>query len=65
MKLKLYVWTEFQNDWTAGLAFAIASSEDDARKQIIKEHGTTIYSWGDLEVRPLSKKFAASVSGGG
>ncbi len=66
MKLKLYVWTDFSTDYTEGLAFAIASSESDARKQILKAYGcSSISQWGTLEVRSLNKKFAACVSGGG
>lgn len=37
--LKLYVWEEFCTDYSPGLAFAIAKSEEDAKKQIIKKLG--------------------------
>ena len=32
--LKLYVWPEFQRDYAAGLAFAIAHDSDEARRLI-------------------------------
>lgn len=48
-KLRLFVWTGFCPDYTSGLAFAIAKDETDARKQIEKERGYTIYTWGDLK----------------
>lgn len=63
--LKLYVWTGFSPDYTSGLAVAIASSETDARRQIIKCHGYNPDDWGELSVRPLNKRCAFSVSGGG
>jgi hypothetical protein len=64
-KLKLYVWTGFAPDYTDGLAFAIASSEKDARKQIEVDAGTKVSTWGTLTVRPLSRRFSGSVWGGG
>lgn len=66
-KLKLFVWTGFSSDWTEtnGLAFAIAETEEEARNLVIKEQGGTPDDWGSLEVRPLNKKFATCVSGGG
>ena len=62
--LKLFVWTNFSPDYTAGLAFAIAKDETDARKQIESKRGYEVYSWGDLTIHPLTRKFAASVGGG-
>jgi len=64
-KLKLYVWTNFQPNWSGGLAFAIAASETEARRLIIKEHGYEPGNWGNLEVRRVDRQFAASVAGGG
>jgi hypothetical protein len=34
-KLKLFVWSSFAFNWTAGLAFAIAANEADARKAVM------------------------------
>jgi len=64
-KLKLFVWTGFSPDYTAGLAFAIAEDEDEARHLVIKENGFEPGEWGDLTVLPVNKKIAYSVSGGG
>ncbi len=33
-KLKLYIWQDVLCDYTPGIAFAMASSEDEARQQI-------------------------------
>ena len=63
-KLRLFIWTDFSPDYTSGLAFAIAKDETDARKLIEKEHGDEVYTWGDLEIKPLSRRIARSVSGG-
>lgn len=64
-KLKLYIWTEFEPDYTDGLAFAIAETEEEARELVRKEEeGVKVYDWGKLEVKDISK-CARSVSGGG
>ena len=62
--MKLYIWTNFNPDWSGGLAFAIAKDEKDARQQIVKDRGYEPTDWGDLEVRPLTRRVARSVSGG-
>ncbi len=64
-RLRLFVWTGFSPDYTSGLAFAIAKDETEAKKLIEKTHGYSPSTWGDLEVLPLTKKTAFSVSGGG
>ena len=64
-KLKLYVWTDFDPDYTGGLAFAIAEDETDARKQIIDtESGKYAYNWGDLHIHELDEKTCYVVPGG-
>ena len=65
VKLKLFIWTGFCPDWSSGLAFAIAKDETEAKKLIIKERGMEVYRWGDLEIRPLLRRVARCVSGGG
>lgn len=62
--LRLFVWTDFSPDYTSGLAFAIAKDETDARKQITKQRGYEVYTWGDLKIYPLTKRIARCVSGG-
>ena len=64
-KLRLFIWTGFSPDYTDGLAFAIAKDEADARKQIEKEHGYDIYTWGKLEIERLDRRIARCVAGGG
>ncbi len=64
-KLRLFIWTDFLRDYTGGLAFAIAKDETDAKKLIEKERGCEVYAWGNLEIKPLSRRIARSVSGGG
>ena len=63
--LRLYVWTDFSRDYTGDLAFAVARSEDSARRLVIEKHGFEPHDWGDLTVHPLSKPMAFTVSGGG
>ena len=62
-KLKLYVWTDFCPDWSGGLAVAIARTEEEARKQVIKAY-FNVSDWGTLTVYPLTRRMAAAVSGG-
>ena len=64
-KFKLFIWTSFCPDYTSGLAFAVAKDETDARRQIEKEFGMEPYDWGELEIKPLSRRVARCVSGGG
>jgi hypothetical protein len=35
--MKLYVWDDVLEDYTTGIMFALAESEDDARKQLLAE----------------------------
>jgi hypothetical protein len=65
MKLKLFIWTGFSPDYTDGLAFAIAKDEAEAKKLIEKERGFGAQQWGDLEIRPLTRRVARAVSDGG
>jgi len=63
-KLKLFIWTDFEPNYSGGLAFAIAKDEADAKKLIREEHGFEIRDWGTLEIRSLCYRFAQSVGGG-
>ncbi len=63
--MKLFVWEGFCPDWSGGLAFALANTEKEARKMLIKEHGCEPYEWGTLTVRRSDWRFASCVSGGG
>lgn len=62
--LKLFVWSGFCPDYTDGLAFAVAETEDEARKMIGKARGFDPFEWGDLTVHSLAEKVAFAVSGG-
>lgn len=64
-KLRLFVWEGFAPDYTDGLAFAIAKEEQEARKLVIKSCGYDPSVWGTLTIRPLSRKAAFAVAGGG
>ena len=66
-KYQLYVWNEFNPDYTDGLAFAIARSEEEAKGMIAEEMGFTLRerAWGSLSIHPLNKPVAFAVSGGG
>lgn len=57
-QLKLYVWSDFCNGYTNGLAFAIAETENEARLLVMDEtgyNGYRVISWGKVEVAPISK----------
>lgn len=64
-KLKLFVWNGFSPDYTDGLAFAIARNETEAKKLIEKDLFCHVFEWGTLTIKPLNKKTAFSVCGGG
>ena len=56
-KLKLFVWTGVCTEYTLVLAFAIAETESEAKKLVIKEQGYGVHDWdwGYLKVIPISK----------
>lgn len=53
--LKLYVWTEFQRDYTLGLAFAIAHDSEEARRLVAGAYlsGFSPEDLDSLAARPL------------
>lgn len=65
--LRLYVWTDFRCDYTAGLAFALAYSEAHARSLIHADYGINLplNEWGTLQVLQPDAPIAFQVSGGG
>lgn len=63
--LQLYVWTDFSPDYTGGLAVSLATTETDARAQIIGVYGLNPDHWGNLTVYSCTHKMAVCVSGGG
>lgn len=63
-EMKLYVWTEFDPDYTGGLAFAIAKDETQAQKKVRKAYYGEPYSWGTLKVYRIDRAIAYAVGGG-
>lgn len=66
-RLSLYLWRDVLYDYTAGMAFAIAASADEARGMLVRDPG--IYAGDDFakdpEVHELTEPFCAFVHGGG
>ncbi len=48
-KLKLYVWHGVLTDWSSGIAFALASSPEEAKQEIMKT-GVGDYHWQGLKL---------------
>lgn len=70
-KLKLFIWSEFLPDYSDGLAFAIAETEEEAREMVIEDIGLEHLRdeeskgrFGILEVKSLSEKCVYSSAGG-
>ena len=63
--LNLYVYQEFSPDWGYGLAFAIASSEEEARKLICEEQGfiECLLEFGPVQVFPVTKPIGFGLGG--
>jgi len=63
--MKLYVWPEFERDFKAGLAFAIADDSEEARRMITEKTGFLPNSLAESpEVYELNNKIAYAVTGG-
>jgi len=63
--LKMFVWEGFNPDYSGGLAFAIARTEEEARKKILEaRHGIDVSCWGSLRIHQLNKECAYYVNGG-
>jgi hypothetical protein len=63
-KLMLYVWPKFLPDYTDGLAFAVAESEEQARELVALVKGYEPNEWGPCIVYSLSQCVVYAVSGG-
>jgi hypothetical protein len=63
-KLMLYVWPKFAPDYTDGLAFAVAESEEQARQLVALVKCYAPEDWGTMLVYPLTRPVAYAVSGG-
>lgn len=61
----LYIWREFAPDYKHGLAVAIASSEAEARRLVVKHLGLRPDDWGPLTTCTLDETATAwAVTGG-
>ena len=66
-EMKLYLWHDVLCDYTAGMAFAVAHSVEEARGLLVASEAY----WGssdlksDPEVHELDQPFCAYVHGGG
>jgi hypothetical protein len=63
--LKLYIWDDFYSDYSDGMAVAIASSLEEAKALVEKNHGWPykLKNWGDYYTVPLTEPFAVSFMG--
>lgn len=64
-KLKLYVWDGIYCDYSCGGAFAIASSLEDARKQLDKVNSMNDHNNQTPKVFSLTSRRAYGWCGGG
>jgi hypothetical protein len=62
---RLYIWRKFAPDYKHGLAVAIASSEGEARRLVVKHLGLRPDDWGPLTTCTLNATATAwAVTGG-
>ena len=62
---RLYIWQEFAPDYRHGLAVAIASSEAEARRLVVKHLRFSPDDWGPLTTCTLNATATAwAVTGG-
>jgi hypothetical protein len=62
---RLYIWNEFAPDYRHGLAVAIASSEAEARRLVVKHLRFSPDDWGPLTTCTLNATATAwAVTGG-
>lgn len=64
MNLKLFVWENFNPDYSDGLAFAIAENINQAQELVIAKKGHNLSNWGIVKEFPIAP-IAFEVSGGG
>ena len=64
--MKLYVWQNFEPDASPGIAFALAESEDEAKKAITASYiKDWIIEWGDLSIHDIDVPISFYLFGGG
>jgi len=64
MTLSLYVWTQFCPDYTDGLAFAIAETEEHARQLVTDQLTWEPSDWGKVQVLPHDQPIGFGSYGG-
>jgi len=64
-KLYLWVWTEFSTNpnWFFGMAFAIAETEEHAKKLVEDQHGSQVEDWGPVKKLDVCNPIAFCISG--
>lgn len=62
-KSKLFIWTHYGSGDRAGLAFAIAENETEAKKLVVEESGSEARYWGEVKIKCICK-CGYSVEGG-
>lgn len=66
-KLKLFVWNDVLSDWTPGIAFALAESEQEAREMLLKDKGclASDASFNGVKPKVYEDKMCETLWGGG
>lgn len=67
-RLKLYVWDGVLCDWTCGVAFALASSPEEAKKQLLEQIDESHWDGLKLDGEPYTEydePFGGFCYGGG
>lgn len=63
-QLRLYIWTDFCPDKTAGMAMAIAETVEEAKTSVKKAHGPLpVWDWGTLTIHDI-EPYATCIDGG-
>ena len=67
MGTHIFIWLEFAPDYSNGLAFAIASNEQQAREYVIEKLGYNPDDWGPCESYCLAEvsEIAGAIAGSG
>jgi hypothetical protein len=65
-ELKLYIWDDFATGYSyyPSFAFAIAISEEEAKKLVIAENNGMPIRWGDVIAHNLNEPIARAIEGG-
>lgn len=64
-ELSMFVWEQFNPDYTDGLAVAIAETVEQAQELVQQRQGYEVDDWGPVQQLPVTEPIAFCVSGGG